>query len=159
MPVYTCRECNGMIDPTEQVSCPSCNTKKPLLCSKCNEPINHHDIFGIEKLKTKRPLLCKACGTSNEVVKCPICKLSQVRSQGVTLSELEGANVYHKACLEKRREVIKLFTIAGPASAVGMLLIGFLLRGAGNQLWLGSVIVGVALFVGITMLKTILEPR
>lgn len=159
MPVYTCRECNGMLDPTEQVSCPSCKCKKPLLCSKCNEPINHHDIHGIEKLKTKRPLLCKACGTNNEVVKCPICKLSQVRSQGVTLSEVEGANVYHKACLEKRREVIRLANIAAPASAAGIILIGVLLRGSVDQSMLASVVVAVVLFVGIKMFKTIIEPR
>ncbi len=127
MPNYNCRECNGMLDPTEHVSCPSCKTKKPLLCSKCNDPINHHDIFGIEKLRTKRPLLCKNCGNDNEVVKCPLCKVSQVRSQGVTVSELEGAKVYHKHCLEKRREVIKMANYAAPASAVGILLIGALL--------------------------------
>lgn len=159
MPNYNCRECNGNVDPTEQVSCPTCKCKKPLLCSKCNEPINHHDIHGIEKLKTKRPLLCKACGTSNEVVKCPICKLSQVRSQGVTISEVEGANVYHKACLEKRREVIRLANIAAPASAAGILLIGFLLRGTVDQSLLASAVVAGILFVGITMLKTIIEPR
>jgi hypothetical protein len=159
MPVYTCRECSGMLDPTEQVSCPTCKCKKPFLCSKCNEPINHHDIHGIEKLKTKRPLLCKPCGTSNEVVKCPICKLSQVRSQGVSLSEVEGAHVYHKACLEKRREVIRLANIAAPASAAGIILIGLLLRGSVDQSMLASVIVAVVLFVGIKMLKTIIEPR
>jgi hypothetical protein len=148
-----------MLDPTEQVSCPTCKTKKPLLCSKCNEPMNHHDIFGIEKLKTKRPLLCKGCGTDNEVVKCPICKLSQVRSQGVTISEIEGANVYHKSCLEKRREVIRLANIAGPASAAGIILMGFLLRGSVDQSMLASVIVAAALFIGIKMFKTIIEPR
>ena len=148
-----------MLDPTEQVSCPSCKEKKPLLCSKCNDPINHHDIHGIEKLKTKRPLLCKSCGTDNEVVKCPICKLSQVRSQGVTISELEGANVYHKACLEKRREVIRLANIAGPVGAVGVLLIGLLLQSTGSQYLLTSAIVSGILFFGIKMYKTIIEPR
>jgi hypothetical protein len=121
--------------------------------------MNHHDIFGIEKLKTKRPLLCKGCGTDNEVVKCPICKLSQVRSQGVTISEIEGANVYHKSCLEKRREVIRLANIAGPASAAGIILMGFLLRGSVDQSMLASVIVAAALFIGIKMFKTIIEPR
>lgn len=159
MPVYQCRECNGNIDPTEQVSCPSCHIKKPLSCSKCNEPINHHDIHGIEKLRTKRPLLCKSCGVDNEVVKCPICKIAQVRSHGVTLSEVEGANVYHKACLEKRREAIRLANIAAPASAVGLLIIGFLIRGTNPMALTGCVISAVILFVAIKMFRTIIEPR
>jgi hypothetical protein len=159
MPNYQCRECNANIDPTEQVSCPSCKTKKPLLCSKCNEPINHHDIFGIEKLRTKRPLLCKSCGHDNEVVKCPICKLSQVRSQGVAISEVEGANVYHKACLEKRREVIKMAGYAAPASAIGIFVIGLLMRGNNNAAFLGCMITAGILFVAINMYKTIIEPR
>lgn len=159
MPVYNCRECNGNIDPTEQVSCPSCNTKKPLSCSKCNQPINHHDIFGIEKLRTKRPLLCKACGTDNEVVKCPICNLSQVRSQGVTISEVEGANVYHKACLEKRREVIKQANIAAPVCAVGFALIGLLMMNKATYALPACIAISVVLFVAIKAYKTIIEPR
>lgn len=160
MPVYNCRECNGMLDPTEQVACPGCKTKKPLLCSKCNEPINHHDIHGIEKLKTKRPLLCKACGTSNQVVKCPICKLSQVRSQGVTVSELEGANVYHKACLEKRREVLRYVNYAIPVAVVGSIAMGGLLYSSYGMLSVGGALVAaIALFFGIKMFKAIIEPR
>ena len=159
MPVYNCRECNGNVDPTEQVSCPSCNEKKPLACSKCNTPINHHDIFGIEKLRTKRPLLCKSCGTDNEVVKCPICGLSQVRSQGVTVSQVEGAHVYHKACLEKRREVIRYANIAAPASAVGVALIGLILMNTANYMLPASLGIAAVLFVGIKAYKNFIEPR
>ncbi len=160
MPVYNCRECNGMLDPTEHVSCPGCKTKKPLLCSKCNEPINHHDIHGIEKLKTKRPLLCKSCGTSNEVVKCPVCKIGLVRSQGIAVSELEGANVYHKACLEKRRETLRYVNYAVPVAVGGSLAMGVLLYGTYGALSLGgSAIVALVLFFGIKMFKAIIEPR
>lgn len=159
MPVYNCRECNGNVDPTEQVSCPSCNEKKPLSCSKCSTPINHHDIFGIEKLRTKRPLLCKSCGTDNEVVKCPICKLSQVRSQGVTVSEVEGAPVYHKACLEKRREVIKYANIAAPASAAGFVLIGLLMMNTASYALPACIGIAVVLYVAIKAFKNVIEPR
>ncbi len=159
MPVYSCRECNSMIDPTEQVSCPSCNEKRPLLCSKCNEPINHHDIHGIEKLRTKRPLLCKNCGTNNEVVKCPICKLSQVRSQGATVSQVEGAPVYHKNCLERRLEVIKYCKIAAPASAVGIVIIGLLSAAGMKSAVPISFAVAAILYVGITVFRRIIEPR
>lgn len=147
-----------MFDPTEQVSCPSCHCKKPFLCSKCNIPINHHDIFGIEKLKTKRPLLCKACGTDNEVVKCPICKLSQVRSLGVTVSELEGANVYHKECLEKRREVIRMADYAAYIAIGATIIIGITVHKNPSYM-MGSFAIGAIAFVIIKMYKTIVTPH
>lgn len=159
MPVYQCRECNGNIDPTEQVRCPSCNEKKPLSCSKCNEPINHHDIHGIEKLRTKRPLLCKACGNDNEVVKCPLCKIAQPRSNGVTVSQVEGANVYHKACLNKRREVIRYANMAAPASAAMFVIIAFLVQSSSKAAFFGCLVTAAVLFVAIRMFRTIIEPR
>ncbi len=159
MPVYNCRKCNGNVDPTEQVACPACKEPKPLSCSKCNDSISHHDIFAIEKLRTKRPLLCKSCGTDNEVVKCPVCKLSQVRSQGVSVSQVEGAPVYHKACLEKRREVIKYANIAAPASAVGVSLIGLLIRNTASYTLPACLAIALALFFGIKAVKNFIEPR
>lgn len=159
MPIYNCRECGGVMDPTEQVSCPSCHLKKPLSCSKCSDPINHHDIHGIEKLKTKRPLLCKRCGTDNEVVKCRVCKVGLVRSQGVTVSQVEGAPVYHKACLSKRREVVRYAKLASYITPVCILLIGFLLQGRVAQSLLASAVIAGVLFVVINMLRTVWEPR
>ncbi len=159
MPVYNCRKCNGNVDPTDQVSCPACKEPKPLSCSKCNESINHHDIFAIEKLRTKRTLLCKSCGTDNEVVKCPICRLSQVRSQGVTVSQVEGAPVYHKACLEKRREAIKYANTAAPASAVGITLIGFLIMNKASYALPACLVLSLVLFMGIKAVKNYFEPR
>lgn len=158
MPSYNCRECDNMFDPTEQVSCPSCGCKKPLLCSKCNTPINHHDIFAIEKLKTKRPLLCLSCGAENEVVKCPICKLSQVRLQGVSVSSEPGANVYHKACLDKRYEVMKMTRYAAPILLSAFLLVGLAIHKSPVYMF-GSFITGAIFFLAIKMYEKIIEPR
>lgn len=160
LPSYNCRECNSLVDPTETVRCPSCNAKKPLVCSKCNAPINHHDIHEIEKLKVKKPLLCTSCGKDNKVVKCALCNIGVVRSQGVTVSPLEDAKVYHRKCLDKRKEAVGMANKVAPASAGILLLLGIVLmvtatKGAGAA----AVGVGGILFVAIKVFATIIEPR
>lgn len=161
MPSYNCRKCNGLLDPTEVVRCPGCNEKKPLVCSKCSAPINHHDIHEIEKLRVKKPLLCNACGTDNQVVKCALCNVGLVRSQGETVSKLEGAKVYHKNCLRKRRNELDVATKAAPAVAAFGLVIGliFLATSANRMLPAGAIIVGFLLYITIKGLITVFEPR
>lgn len=159
MPVYNCRECKELMDPTESVSCPSCNEKKPLNCSKCSEPINHHDIFGIQKLRTKKPLLCNSCGHDNEVVKCGLCKLSLVRSKGISLTPVEGANVYHKECLDKRREVISTANKAAPIAAVLGGVLTVMVKGTTAFGVILLLLISAGLFVGLKMLAKIIEPR
>lgn len=160
LPAYNCRECNGLVDPTESVSCPHCNTKKPLLCSKCSSPINHHDIHEIEKLRVKKPLLCSSCGVDNQVVKCGLCNVGLVRSQGHTVSPLEGAKVYHKKCLDKRSETVTMANKAAPAAAGAGLLLALVFLLMGNSgLGVGALVLGLVLFVGIKMVSKIIEPR
>lgn len=148
-----------MIDPTESVACPSCNEKKPLLCSKCNEPINHHDIHGIQKLRTKKPLLCNSCGHDNEVVKCGLCKLSLVRSKGISLTPVEGAKVYHKECLDKRREVISTSNKVAPVAAILAGVLTMMVKGGGTLGIILLILVAVGMFVALKMLAKVLEPR
>jgi DNA-directed RNA polymerase subunit RPC12/RpoP len=160
LPAYNCRSCKGLVDPTETVRCPQCNEKNPLLCSKCNAPINHHDIHEIEKLKVKKPLLCKSCGGDNQVLKCALCNIGLVRSQGETVSPLEGAKVYHKKCLAKRREAVNLAHKTAPAAAGICLLLGGILAATGTKMLAGAAAaVGLALFIGIKVFATIIEPR
>ena len=152
--------CKAHVDPTETVRCPSCNEKKPLLCSKCSSPINHHDIHEIEKLRVKKPLLCKSCGVDNQVIKCALCNVGLVRSQGETVSPLENAKVYHKKCLAKRREAVGTANKAAPIAAGVSLLFGIILIASGTQQWaIGALAVGAALFVSIKVFATIIEPR
>lgn len=160
MPAYNCRECKGLFDPTEIVRCPHCNEKKPLNCSKCSEPINHHDIHEIAKLRVKKPLLCSSCGTDNEVIKCALCNVGLVRSQGKTVSPLEGAKVYHKNCLAKREEAVGVANKAAPISAGVALLIGLIFIFTGAQGWgTACLILGGGLFAFIKMIAKIIEPR
>ena len=161
MPVYKCRKCNEMLDPTETVRCPGCNEKKPLSCSKCSEEINHHDIYEIEKLRTKKPLLCKGCGSDNQVVKCPLCGIGLVRSRGVTVSQLATARVYHKACLDQR---LQFFATADKAAmvaaAAGLILgIGVMISGYGSNYAIGLLGLGGGIFGVIKALKGFLKSR
>lgn len=160
MPAYNCRACNALVDPTETVRCNSCGEKKPLICSKCSSPINHHDIHEVEKLRVKKPLLCHSCGQDNQVIKCGLCNVGLVRSQGITVSPLEGAKVYHKKCLEKRREAIDLAHKVAPAGAGICLLlgIGLLIMGTKTQA-VYALLVGTAIFVGVKAFASIIEPR
>lgn len=160
MPSYICRECKGLVDPTESVRCPNCNEKRPLVCSKCNAPINHHDIHEIEKLKVKKPLLCISCGKDNKVVNCALCNIGVVRSQGVTVSPLEDAKVYHKKCLDKRREAVGMANKVAPASAGILLLMGIILIATATKaMGAAAVAVGGVLFIAIKVFATIIEPR
>lgn len=160
MPIYSCRNCNGSVDPTETVRCPHCNEKKPLLCSKCSSPVNHHDIHEIEKLRVKKPILCSTCGVDNQVVKCALCNIGVVRSQGETVSPLENANVYHKKCLEKRREAVGVANKVAPAAAGICILLGGVLfftatKGAG----IGAMSIGAILFLAIKLFALRITPR
>lgn len=160
MPSYNCRSCKGLVDPTETVRCTHCSEKKPLLCSKCSSPINHHDIHGIEKLRVKKPLLCKSCGVDNQVIKCALCNVGLVRSQGETVSPLENAKVYHKKCLAKRREAVAMANKAAPIAGGISLLFGLLLIIIGTKQWaVPALLVGAALFVAIKVFSTVIEPR
>lgn len=160
MPAYNCRQCKGLLDPTEAVRCPHCNEKKPLLCSKCSSPINHHDIHEIAKLKVKKPLLCGGCGVDNQVLKCALCNVGLVRSQGMTVSPLEGAKVYHKNCLKKRQDTVSMANKAAPAAAGVGLLLGLIFVATGSKTaGIGVLAVGIALWVGIKMFSRIIEPR
>lgn len=148
------------MDPTESVRCPHCNEKKPLLCSKCAEPINHHDIHEIAKLKVKKPLLCNTCGVDNQVIKCGLCNVGLVRSQGITVSPLENAKVYHKNCLNKRQETVNMALKAAPISAGLGLLLGVVFLATGTKaIGIGALVVGMALYLGIRVLATIIQPR
>ena len=160
MPAYNCRECNSLLDPTEVVRCPSCNEKKPLNCSKCGTEINHHDIHDIAKLRVKKPLLCLGCGADNEVIKCALCNIGLVRSQGESVSPLAGAKVYHKKCLDKRREAVNLINKAAPVSFVVAALLGGVFMATGAKGW-GTIalFLACAFFVIIKMISKIIEPR
>lgn len=160
MPAYNCRKCNGLLDPTEAVRCPHCNEKKPLICSKCAQPISHHDIHEVAKLKVKKPLLCLSCGNDNQVIKCALCNVGLVRSQGETVSPLEDAKVYHKKCLAKRREAVGLAHKTAPMAAGICLLLGVGLLALNTKtLAVGALVLGGALFIGIKAFATIIEPR
>ncbi len=160
LPAYNCRKCNGLVDPTETVRCPTCSEKNPLLCSKCSAPINHHDIHEVEKLKVKKPLLCKSCGVDNQVIKCALCNVGLVRLQGETVSPLEGAKVYHKKCLEKRREAVGLAHKTAPAAAGICLLLGTVLLFTGTKtLAAAAAGVGLVLYIAVKVFATIIEPR
>lgn len=160
MPAYNCRQCKGLLDPTETVKCPHCGEKKPLICSKCAEPINHHDIHEVAKLKVKKPLLCLSCGNDNQVLKCALCNVGLVRSQGVTVSPLENAKVYHKKCLARRQEAVALAHKTAPIAAGICLVLALGLVAYGTKMaGAGAALVGAALFVGIKVFATIIEPR
>jgi hypothetical protein len=147
------------MDPTETVRCPSCNEKKPLNCSKCSEAINHHDIHEIAKLRVKKPLLCLACGEGNEVLKCGLCNIGLVRSQGETVSPLAGAKVYHKKCLAKRMEAVGVANKAAPISFGVAVLMGGIFMATDAQGW-GTIcfLVGCALFMVVKMVARIIHP-
>lgn len=130
------------------------------MCSKCSNPINHHDIHEIEKLKVKKPLLCISCGKDNKVVKCALCNIGVVRAQGVTVSPLEDAKVYHTKCLDKRKEAVAMANKAAPAAAGIMLLLGIvLIFTASKMAGAAAVGVGAVLFVAIKAFGVVIEPR
>jgi DNA-directed RNA polymerase subunit RPC12/RpoP len=160
VPAYNCRECNASMDPTESVRCPSCNEKNPLNCSKCSAAINHHDIHEIAKLRVKKPLLCLNCGADNEVLKCGLCNIGLVRSQGETVSPLAGAKVYHKKCLVKRMEAVGVANKAAPISFAVAVVIGLIFMATGAKGW-GSVslLLGCTLFIVVKMIAKIIHPR
>lgn|GEM_PF-1630947 len=160
MPAYNCRECNALMDPTETVRCPSCNHKKPLNCSKCGTEINHHDIHDIAKLRVKKPLLCLSCGVDNEVIKCALCNIGLVRSQGETVSPLADAKIYHSKCLAKRREAVALTNKVAPISFGVAALLGGVFMATGAKGWgMISLFLACVFFIVIKMIATIIEPR
>lgn len=158
MPVYPCRECQKPVDPTSDPKC-ECGSDKPFECSKCGDPIGRSSIYRLEKLKTKKPLFCHSCGNANEVVKCGICKIGLVRSQGHQVSQATNAKVYHKACYDKQMETIRYATKAAPFLAVCGVLIGLMAYGFSGRGLLVSGGVGVGAFAAVQALIHIIQPK
>ena len=160
MPAYNCRICKGIVDPTETIKCPSCDESKPLICSKCSSPINHHDIHEIGKLRVKKPLLCIGCGQDNKVVKCALCNLGVVRSQGATVSPLENAKVYHPKCLNKRKKSVEIANKIAPICAGAVLAVGGIFFVTADQKYgVGALVIGLILYFGIKLFTKIITPR
>lgn len=119
--------------------------------------MNQADIFHLEKLKTKKPLLCLDCGRANEVVKCGICKLSLVRSQGVQVSGAPDAKVYHKDCYDKQIKTVGMAHKFSPGVAVGGVVIALVAWLAGGFSAGGAAAVAGIGLIGGLMIRMIAE--
>jgi len=98
LPAYPCVRCSNQVD-IRDVTCRSCNEKKPFRCVKCDRQMGSFEIFDAESIKFQKPLYCDTCGRESKPVPCHHCKIDLVRRDAATFDPGSGERLYHPECL------------------------------------------------------------